>query len=58
MFVDLLAIYFLYLKLSVWLLALVEKNQRNFIRIFDCKRHVYPNIHRSSVYNSQNMEAT
>ena len=22
------------------------------------KRHVYPNVHRSTVYNSQNMEAT
>ena len=22
------------------------------------KRHVYPNVHRSTVYNSQDMEAT
>ena len=58
MFVDLLAIYFLYLKLSVWLLALVEKNQRKFIPIFDCKKHVYPNVHLSTVYNSQDIEAT
>ena len=24
----------------------------------NCKRHVYPNVHHSTVYNSQDMEAT
>ena len=23
-----------------------------------CKRHMYPNVHRSTVYNSQDMETT
>ena len=29
----------------------LQKNQKG-------KRHVYPNVHRSIVYNSQDMEAT
>ena len=28
------------------------------IRFLKGKRHVYPNVHRSTVYNSQDMEAT
>ena len=24
----------------------------------NCKRHMYPNVHRSTVYNSQDMETT
>ena len=33
-----------------------EKNQINKIR--NENGHVYPNVHRSTVYNSQDMEAT
>ena len=28
------------------------------VKLLKGKRHVYPNVHRSTVYNSQDMEAT
>ena len=39
-------------------LSFTEPLRRTIWQNIQGKRHVYPNVHRSTVYNSQDMEAT
>ena len=47
-------------ELKSLLMKVKEENEKVGLKlnIQNWKRHMYPNVHRSTVYNSQDMEAT